>query len=341
MTSTALQLHIHMLERLRDALTDEFNQVIEALVNTADPVVRVRLERQSEAKLAEIRTKDEEIAKLKREAQDQPVTPDRGGGRGQPRWDQHLHFIDFQGVISSFERIVWPPAHLRQRTAMLLFQNSKQMCGELLVQRLREQLAERNRMKQRASLHLHEVVFTAGKTLSAGGLLAELGKSLGLTPLPDTPLPAVVERLLRPLQTHSVLLLAIRVLGDTGDRAAAFSDFAPWFVDTFWSSLRAALAEREDRLPFARAIAAVAIDLPTAPQQLDATLCCTADQFHDQRLTKLPLSNWQLDDIASWLADYSTLASQPDQIELEAQGVFANSNSGVPWLVRYELGRIL
>ena len=345
MTSSTTRLRLQSLELRLGALVDEYHKNDETLINTLDPVARRKLERQSDVLLAEMERIEKQITRLRRSGQEQPdaAAPrtERRAPQTQPRWDQYLHLIDFQRVVNSFETTIWPPAYLRQRTAMLLFQNGRQMCGDLLVQRLRERITELIQRKQHASLHLHEVVFTAGKALSPDGLLAELGKGLGVTPLPADPIPAIVARLLRPLQMNSVLLLAVRVLGETDDRAAAFAAFAPWFAGTFWPALRQALADSQASLPYARAAAAIVIDLPSPPAHVDHTLCCPPDQFHDQRLIKLPLSNWQLDEIISWLADYSALAEQPDQIEHEARGVFANSGGGTPMLVRYELSRIL
>lgn len=337
MTSVSDQLTRAALAKRQAALTQEFTALVDALVNETNPVTRTRYERTQADILAEIERIEKELQGLDRTGAD--------ANRTYLSWREHLHRIDFVGPVSTFDTAVWRPAHAGQRAAVLLVQDSKRMCGDLLLDRLREELKQRIADVRFADFHHYQIGFPRGRSLAPEGLLAELARHLDIDPLPAdraAATDAVAARLCRPLQRSSVLLIDLRIFGKDPERAAEFALFAPWFIREFWPAVARALEDQRARLPRVKAFTAVMLDLPRAAEKLDQALFCPADQFDAGRLLGLRLENWQVEDIESWLLDYSPLADRPpEEVADAAEGMFSDSDDGVPEQVRAELDRTL
>jgi hypothetical protein len=121
----------------------------------------------------------------------------------------------------------------------------------------------------------------------------------------------------------------------------AKSTFLDWFVHQFWRPLVRQLPMVRITSPLVKVFAVITVRGNVDKACLPEDLCCPKQQFHSEKVSKLPLQKWTEEDICNWLVKFSGLMSLAKglthpEIEQIARAIYQVSN-GRPIDVYHEL----
>ncbi len=257
------------------------------------------------------------LEKLKRKSND--------SGRQYLTFKEDLPQIDFGDVMDEVDRLL--RSFQKERgDALLLLQENLSMSGDLCLERVRYEL----KRKTGNFVH-HELQFYSSGSLNEYGWLEQLGQYLGFVDYikPEDLANLVIEKICQSLKSGSTVFLEIRNWDDLPCQEKTLS----WFIRYFWMPL---VERLNDRVKYQRVkfIAAIVVEAELAPE------CFTPDCLCDLEVTafrwlKLPLRQWDQDEIQEWLETYPGIEF-PRSITLSKR-FYSASLKGTPALVRQAL----
>ncbi len=278
---------------------------------------------------SKIKKLDSKIEKLEADlsALDQTLKGEESTGLSEK-----LPYIDFKEVIQSFRNLL-DYSGKQGGVSFLVLQNSRNMGGDLLMRRLREEL------KDGANLKPHRVGFSGGIELNEMGLLKGISKILGInagSSSLDQLLEDVVDKICASVETRSVVLIEIAEWHKLPMQEKVFS----WLCSDFYTRLADKFSETvSTQWRRVHILLIVVSDERISDNCLNVTfplLDFSDSGMQDGSLEKaarifnVSLDNWSEDDIEGWL-EFTGL---PDnKLEDKAKRLHESSFRGIPRLV--------
>lgn len=244
-------------------------------------------------------------------------------------FDDHFPEIDFVASERIFRNTL---ARFGDKGggAVFLARNGHIMGGEWLVSRMKRLLIPPDRLKT------FEIEFLQDDFPDADVFLRRLGGRLGIEPKPDDKIPyadKIIINLCHPqgLQHSSIVLIDLRISYVPYDDRFLF-----WFVDDFWVKIANQLQYISESLLMVKFIALIVVACPIS-RELLSSLRSIGGKDKSKNIILLPLSNWQQNDIQTWLSN-SPLGRTESGLTAEriawiAKSIYASSANGMPRLI--------
>jgi inactive STAND len=242
-------------------------------------------------------------------------------GRQYLTFKEDLPQIDFGDVMDEVNRLIRSFRHERG-DALLLLQESLLMSGDLCLQRVRAEFK-----RGTGNFLHHELEFYSGHSLNEYGWLEQLGEYLGSLnhKTPEELAELVIEKICQSVRSGTTVFLEIRKWDDLPCQEETLS----WFVRYFWMPL---VERLNDRVKYQRVkfIAAIVVDAELSPECFAPNCLCELEATAFRWL-KLPLRQWEQDEIQEWLETYPGIEN-PRSINL-SQRFYRASRQGIPEMV--------
>ncbi len=257
------------------------------------------------------------LEKLKRKSDDH--------SRQYLTFKDDLPQIDFDDVMDEVNNLI--QSFRKERgDALLLLQESLSMSGDLCLQRVRDEFKRKT-----GNFVYHELQFYYGASLNEYGWLEQLGRYLGFLDKtkPEDLANLVIEKICQSVISGTTVFLEIRNWDDLPCQEETLS----WFVRYFWTPL---VERLNDRVKYQRVkfIAAIVVEAELSPECFKPDCLCELEATAFRWL-KLPLRQWEQDEIREWLESYPGIEN-PRSINL-SQRFYRASLKGTPALVRQAL----
>jgi hypothetical protein len=251
-----------------------------------------------------------------------------------PNLQEKLHYIDFRDAVKSF-RALLDCSGKEGGVSFFVVPNSRNMAGELLMKRLKEEL------KNDANLTPCPVRFSGCIELNEIGLLREISRYFGVESNVsdlDGLLDDVVERICASVQTRSIVLLEISEWHRLPIQEQVFS----WLCDDFYSRLDSKFFRSvSSKWRRVHIFVVIISDEFISDECLRVTRPLSSISQNNaiargERIFNIALENWSQEDIENWL-EFTGL---PDgSLENAASRLYTRSVSGIPLLVQDALER--
>ena len=304
------------LKQLRDAqqrlagLTADC-QAITTQQGCAEPKEQPRLKRELDVKyqaMDEVAQQVDDLAKQVNDLKAQLAAEDESSVmrsqvyRGSfNNWEDNLHRIDFSKVTKNLGNIC-QRLEDQEGAALFLLQNSHAMGGKWGVRTIRDRLQELGTWYPPL-----EFVFLQHKPVNPTDFLFAVAQKFD-GQMSQDPEPQIITDLIKKIYGALcggyVFLIQIEI-----PYLDAKSTFLDWFVHQFWCPLVRQLPMVKDTSPLVKVFAVITVRGTIDKACLPEALCCPTQQFHSEKVLKLPLQKWTEVDIRNWLVKFSGLMS--------------------------------
>jgi inactive STAND/Effector-associated domain 9 len=309
-------------------LAAAYNQLNSALNQSEIPAIEEQIQQLEE----KIKTVESEINSLKQASADEsPVMQSQFYRSSFNNWEDNLHRIDFSKVTRKLGEIC-QRFEDQEGAALFLLQNSQAMGGKWGVKTIKNRLQELGTWYPPL-----EFVFSQHQTVNPTDFLCAVAQKFD-GQMSQDPEPQIIIDLIKKIYGAlcggHVLLIQIEI-----PYLDAKSTFLDWFVHQFWCPLVRQLPMIGTTSPLVKVFAVITVRGNVDKACLPEALCCPKQQFHSEKVLKMPLQKWTEADIRNWLVKFSRLMSVGHtrlQIEQIAQSIYRVSN-GRPINVYHEL----
>jgi len=251
------------------------------------------------------------------------------------KFDECLCDIDFERALETFQQaldIENIQSQFNQNGVFALFflEESSSRRGDLCLKILQ------NKLKPKTYYRNHfrhcRITYTFGNQETVTqqiGAFFEVKKE-------EVTLELVLQKISDSLQRNSVLFIEIDC---NIDHATDVDPLIPWFINNFWKPLRNKVQEFTGKTKYSgiKVIAVISCNLKIKERFLTEGLSCyhnnNCSSFEWDKLVKIPLENWTIDEIQKWLSENINPSLTDDIIEKKAYRLFNESLNGVPRLV--------
>jgi hypothetical protein len=237
------------------------------------------------------------------------------------RFKEDLPKIDFtkamkivDGILQQFGR--------DGGTALFLMEKSHAMAGTYCVDQIRGILG--------TDAKKCRIQFTPDKGLDERALLDCLAGYFKVTAISDNQqyAQAIVEAICTSSRTQRAVFIDLW----QWDELLCQEQVLSWFLEHFWLPLRQRLQVVAQDYRGVRVVAVIVVENELSPECSKLPCYCTTyKKFDGQKIAKLPLKKWTVEEIQHWLEDYSGMPI--DKCETRARKIYAKSMKGIPQLV--------
>jgi inactive STAND/Effector-associated domain 9 len=320
-------------EKYRNNLLKQLAAAYEQLSSTRNKADIPAIEEQVQQLAEKIKTVESEIDASKRASADENQILQRQVYRDSfNNWEDNLHRIDFSKVTKNLG--ICQQMEDQEGAALFLLENSQTMGGKWGVKKIRHRLQELGTWYPPL-----EFVFSQHQTVNPTDFLCAVAQKFD-GQMSQAPEPQIIIDLIKKIYSAlcggHVLLIQIEI-----PYLDAKSTFLDWFIHQFWCPLVRQLPMIGRTSPLVKIFAVITVRGKVDKVCLPEAWCCPRQQFHSEKVLKLPLQKWTEADIRNWLVKFSGLMSPAvgltrPEIEQLAQSIYQVS-AGRPIDVYHEL----
>jgi inactive STAND len=139
----------------------------------------------------------------------------------------------------------------------------------------------------------------------------------------------IIKKICQSLQSGSIVFIEI----NKWDCLQSQESIIPWFVDNFWIPLiqESKIFIKEKELRRVKFVTVIDLESQLSTECNNLPYYCCGDSFDYQKILKLPLNQWQQDDIQEWLEIYTGLSAS--KIDAIARNIYLKTMNGIPYMV--------
>ncbi|NJL64035.1 MAG: hypothetical protein HC903_22135 [Methylacidiphilales bacterium] len=303
--SRTITIQKQVLEEELASLTEEYTTVMRQRQNERDALAKLQFKKQGD-KLLEQMTDIE--AKL-----EQLEASDNNPNQIYLNIKESLPEIDFKEAIKIVE-IVTQQYRFNSDggAALFLLENSYSMAGYLFIDKIREELKRKT-----GHFKYIKVDLSSSSSYDEYGLLERVAGYLKIQCKSISNIreycTEIIKKICQSLQSGSIVFIEI----NKWDCLQSQESIIPWFVDNFWIPLiqESKVFIKDKELRRVKFVTVIDSEYQLSVECNNLPYYCCGDSFDYQKILKLPLNQWQQDDIQEWLEIYTGLpASKIDAI---------------------------
>jgi hypothetical protein len=330
--SQIIPAKIKVLEERQEILLKQYSEVISALNTTLNPAEGPQLQEKSERIWQVV----EEVEKQLEDLKSQLAQATSNDLQKIKNWVNCLPHIDYKDA-RTLARDVFDHLEAKEGGVLFLLQRSTEMGGDLCMTAIKKLLEEK---MDDTKIIARPIGFTALERPNEIEFIHKLAGQLN-APLVDDNLEAsldsVLDKLCASVQSGGALIIEVTFT----DSKALHPRLLHWLVEKFWCALMARLLMlAPDKLCFTVVLTLV-VDGAIEDECHKPHVGCFDTGFDFKKILELPLKNWTIEDIRTWLMRYSGLKLTGTEYVTLAETVYRNGGGGIPASVHRSLLKTL
>jgi hypothetical protein len=319
--SRTIAIQKQVLEERLASLTAQFMLVNRQMNSERDARSRYLLETQSKELLEESKLVERELEELE--------SSDNNLNQIYLNIKESLPEIDFKEAIKIVE-IVTQQYRFSSNggAALFLLENSYSMAGYLFIDKIREEFKRKT-----GHFKYIKVDLSSSSSYDEYGLLERVAGYLKIQCKSISNVrefgAEIIQKICQSLQSGSIVFIEI----NKWDCLQSQESIIPWFVDNFWIPLiqESKVFIKDKELRRVKFVTVIDSEYQLSTECNNLPYYCCGDSFDYQKILKLPLNQWQQDDIQEWLEIYTGLPAS--KIDAIARNIYLKTMNGIPFMV--------
>ena len=317
------------LEKRLAKLSEDYAAVSDQIDRESDSDKRNQLQRKVDDFLEQMGKIEIELKEAENEL-NQLEAPEKKNHQSHLDIQENLREIDFQEAIKMIEIIENDYFKIEGGEAFFLLEDSHSMAGEYLISKIRDNFTRKTRHFRHLIIEIQPAtcIDEFGLiSLFAGYLNVKVESIVNKREYVNR----VINKVCKSLQSGSIVFIEIKKWSDLQEQERILE----WFIKDFWSYLidecRSTIQQKD--LLDVRLLALIDADIVLNDECSNLPCYCTLDDFDSKKILKIPLKDWEQEDIQKWLARYGGLSASRTQISQMAEKIYLKSRRGIPRMV--------